>query len=388
MSAELSARVAALAPSIIREMFGRRRPTSIDLSLGEPAMPAEADLLDRAIATFREGPQGYTENAGLPAVREAIAGYYRFPEKGKGENAIVTVGSEEAVFLAMISTLDPGDEVLIPEPGYPAYRNIALLIGATPVTYPITRETGLVARASAIAERVTTKTRLLVLNGPSNPFGTVDSKDELAKIAAIVEGHGLWVLSDEIYRDLVYGAWPPPSICELTTRSIFVSGLSKSASMTGLRLGYLLASSAQVKKMTLAHQLMVTCASRLAQLAALEVFEAPERRLRAHVPYYEASRAALREVQPSLPSDAPLFLGEGAFYAILDVSAYAAGDPMALALELLEKEDVVAVPGIAFGPSGTWFWRLSYAAGPEACREGLHRIARFLGAKRAQRAAG
>ncbi|MCK6547788.1 aminotransferase class I/II-fold pyridoxal phosphate-dependent enzyme [Myxococcota bacterium] len=381
-SPELSTRVASLAPSIIREMFGRRRPTSIDLSLGEPALPTESDLLDTAVANLKDGPQGYTENAGLLALRTAIARYYEFPDKSGPENAIVTVGSEEAVFLAMISTLDPGDEVLVPEPGYPAYRNIATLIGAKSVSYPLTRETGLVARASAIAERITPKTRLLVLNGPSNPFGTVDSKEELEAIAALVERHGLWVLSDEIYRDLVYGAWPPPSICTMTTRSIFVSGLSKSASMTGLRLGYLLASAAQVKKMTLAHQLLVTCASRVAQLAAIEVFREPERRLRAHVPYYEAARAALAEVQKELPDDAPLFVGDGAFYAILDVSAYANGDPMALAIELLEKEDVVAVPGIAFGPSGAWFWRLSYAAGATSAGEGLRRIARFLRAKR------
>jgi aspartate/methionine/tyrosine aminotransferase len=378
---EVSRRVEQLAPSIIRQMSGRRRPTSVDMSIGEPAIAPEPDLLDRAIQTLRSGPQGYTENAGMAALREAIAHHYALEGRDRVENVIVTVGSEEAVFLSMLSVLDPGEEVLIPEPGYPAYRGIANLIGAVPVTYPIDRSTGLIARAETIARLVTPKTRALVLNGPSNPFGTIDDANELEKLARLAESHGITVLSDEIYRDLVYVRGEPPSIARMTRASIFVSGLSKSCSMTGLRLGFLIAGEKLVKHATLAHQLTVTCAARLAQLAALEVFKEP-RRLRAHLPYYEACRAAVREAEPLLPKDAPLLLGGGAFYAILDVSAYANGDPLGLALELLEKEDVVVVPGVAFGPSGTWFWRLSYAAGPETSREGITRIGRFLVGKR------
>jgi aminotransferase len=375
---EVSARVERLAPSIIRQMSGRRRPTSIDMSLGEPATPAEPELLDRAIAAWRSGPQGYTENAGLNALRRAIAQHFRFEDRDQPENVIVTVGSEEAVYLAMLSTLDPGDEVLVPDPGYPAYRGIAELVGAVPVFYPIAKETGLVARAEALSQLITNKTRVCILNGPSNPFGTIDEADELERIARLLDAHGIVALSDEIYRDLVYRERPVASICSMTKASVFVSGLSKSCSMTGLRLGFLIGSQKLVKHATLAHQLVVTCAARLAQQAAIEVFQDP-RHLRAHVPYYEAARRALREAEPHLPDDAPLFLGDGAFYAILNVARYAMGDPLALALELLEHEDVVVVPGIAFGPTrGTWFWRLSYAAGPEASKEGLLRIGRFL----------
>jgi aminotransferase len=358
-------------------MSGRRRPTSVDLSLGEPAIPPDPEIIDRAMTALRSGPQGYTENAGLAALREMIARHHAIPERDLCENVIVTVGSEEAVYLAMSAMLDPGEEVLIPEPGYPAYKNIALLLGAKPVTYPITQGTGLVARAEAIEPLLTERTRGLILNAPSNPFGTIDDAQELSKIARLAETRGFLVLSDEIYRDLLYRTEPPASIARMTGASIFVSGLSKSCSMTGFRLGYLIGSAKLVKHATFAHQMLVTCAPRIAQLAAMEIFKEP-RRLSANLPYYEASRAALRSVAHELPTDAPLFLGDGAFYAILDVSKYARGDPLALALELLEKEDVVVVPGVAFGPSGHWFWRLSYAAGAEASREGLHRIGRFL----------
>jgi aminotransferase len=376
----ISRRVQALEPSIIRDMFQRKRPTSLDLSLGEPSLPPEQEIMSRAWQVLQSGPQGYTLNAGLPELRTLIASHHALNGRDGPDNVIVTVGSEEAVFLAMLSLLDPSDEVLVPEPGYPAYRGIARLIGAVPVSYEIRRETGLVATARAIEAQITPRTKALVLNSPSNPFGTIDDPAELAQIAQLAERHGFTVISDEIYRDLYYGAGPPTSIAKLTDHALLVGGLSKSCALTGHRLGYLIGPDALMKKATLAHQLVVTCAPRLSQLAAIEVFRAPDL-LRRHVPYYLSSRAAIEAARRQLPAEAALFIGEGAFYAILDVSHWANGDPLALALELLDREDVVAVPGTAFGPSGSWFFRLSYAAGSEAITEGLYRIGRFLRAR-------
>lgn len=373
----LSARARALSPSVIREMNGRRRPTSIDLTLGQPALPPDPEVLERATRAMAHAGYGYTENAGLLALRELIAAHHRLPGRERPENVIVTVGSEEAVFLALMASVDEGAEVLIPEPGYPAYPGIVRTIGAVPVTYPIQLATGLVARAEELAARITPRTRALVLNTPSNPFGSVDERAELEAIAALAARHALVVLTDEIYRDLVYGD-EVTSIAQLAERVIFVGGLSKSCAFTGLRLGYLIADAPFVKQATLLHQLLVTCAPRLAQHAAIEVFREPER-LRAHLPYYVEARAALERAAPSLPEGVTLRLGDGAFYAILDVSRYTSGDPMTLALALLEEEDVVVVPGTAFGPSGHWFWRLSYAVGAEQAAEGLTRIGRFLG---------
>lgn len=377
MNTPLSTRVAALAPSLIRQMNGRRRPTSIDLSLGQPALAPDAELVETALARTAEGGWGYTPNAGITELREAIAKHHALPGRDAAENVIVTVGSEEAVYLALLSAVDPGDEILFPEPGYPAYRGIAGLIGATPTSYPLERSTQLVARADAIAERLTDRTRVVVLNSPSNPFGCFEDVDELKKIVEVCERAGVTILADEIYRDLVYGDRAFTSISTLTDRCVLVGGLSKSCALTGFRLGYLVADRDFVVQATLAHQLVVTCAPRISQHAAVEVFRTPSR-LRAHVGYYQQARDALAEASKALPEDTPMFLGDGAFYGIIDIAART-DDPLALALELLDAEDVVVVPGTAFGPSGAWFWRLSYAAGAETAGEGVRRIARFLG---------
>lgn len=357
-------------------MSNRRRESSIDLSLGEPRLKPEGEVLDRAWAKLRAGAQGYTHNAGLPELRAMIASHYSFEKKSSAENVIVTVGSEEAVCLAMMSTLDAGDEVLIPEPGYPAYRGLAGLIGAVAVPYPIERATGLVPRAQAIRERLRNRSKVIILNTPSNPFGCVDDRAELVAIAALAEEFNLVVITDEIYREIYYGVDAPPSIMNESDRAIFVSGLSKCCAMTGLRLGYLIADENFVKQATLAHQLLVTCAPRLSQLTAIEVFDSPEL-LRKQVPFYAETRAVIQEASLALPDDVDLYLGDAAFYAVIDISTRST-DPLGFAIELFEAEDVVVVPGTAFGASGDWFWRLSYAAGPDAVREGLLRICRFL----------
>jgi aminotransferase len=290
---------------------------------------------------------------------------------------IVTVGSEEGMFLSVAAAIDPGEEVLVPERSYPAYRGMVVLAGGAPVSYQIERESGLVPRAEKIAEKLTPRTRAIVLNSPSNPFGTITPPEELEQIGRLCEEHGLVAISDDVYAELVYSGGRAPSIAEHTARSILVGGLSKSCAFCGYRLGYVVADGGFTKQATVAHQMMVTCAPRLAQLMAIEVFQRPEL-LRAHLPFYAKARERLELVGKELPADAPMFLGDGAFYAVIDVSRYAREGSMALALELLDREDVVVVPGIAFGANGDWFWRLSYAAGAEIAGEGMARIARFI----------
>ncbi len=373
-----SKRISQLEPSIIREMSNRRRPTSIDLSLGEPALPPDPGLLERAFAKLKAGPQGYTHNAGLMELRKGLAELHRFPGKLAAENVIVTVGSEEALYLAMSAVLDAGDGVLAPDPGYPAYLGITRVLGAQHLPFSVSRDEGLMQTASAIERAYQPGAKVLILNSPSNPFGTIISRSELERIARFAAEKDLVVISDEIYRDLYYGQDAPSSICELMeSRSLFVGGLSKSCAMTGLRVGYLMGEESFIKKATLLHQLIVTCASRLAQLAALEVTLRPEM-LRAHVPFYQLARARIAELMPAFPPEHAVFLGDGAFYAIVDVESAARGDPLALALRLLDEADVVAVPGLAFGKSGAWFLRLSYAAGADTVGEGLSRLAAFL----------
>jgi aspartate/methionine/tyrosine aminotransferase len=360
-------------------MSARRGPRTLDLTLGQPARPPDEDLVERAFDAFREGPPGYTENAGLLALREAIAAHHG---RAGPEEVIVTVGSEQAVYLALTAALAPGDEVLVPDPGYPAYPGIVKLLGAVPVGYPVSREAGLVPRVEDLLARATPRTRAVVWNTPSNPFGRMPGPGESARLAAEARARGWVVVSDEIYRDLRYDGAPFSSPADHDREVLLVSGLSKSCALTGFRLGYLLGSPSFVRQATLAHQLMVTCAPRPSQLLALEIFREPAR-LGAHLPGYAATRRALARAAPeALPEGARLHLGDGAFYAVLDVEPWLSGSPgrrtLDLALRLLDEVDVAVVPGVAFGPSGDWFLRLSFAGDADAAEAGLRRIGEFL----------
>ena len=368
----VSNRAAALAPSIIRDMGRHRGPRTLDLTLGQPSLPPDAAVIAAASARLERDGYGYTENAGLLAVRAAVAAHHALPGRSGPEHVVMTVGSEQGLYMAFTATLDPGDEVLIPDPGYPAYKGIVGLVGGVAVPYPVTAETGLVPRAEVLAGLITPRTRAVLLNDPSNPFGAIIPSDELDRLAALVDAHQLIAISDEIYRDLRYDGLPHDSVTTRTERSVLVGGLSKSCALTGYRLGYVVGGAALMARATLVNQL----APRPAQYMALEIFEHPER-LKAHLPFYQATRERLLEVAPQLPEQATLHLGGGAFYAVLDVSRYTS-DPMALALALVAEQDVLVVPGVAFGPSGRWFWRMSYAAGPDVAGEGLARVARFL----------
>lgn len=380
LAAQIAPAAAALRPSLIREMSSRSGPDTLNLGLGQPALPPPAGPLLGAVQDMQTEGHGYTPNAGLPALRAAIASALDLPGKRTPDSVVVTVGSEQAVYLALSTLLRPGQRVLIPEPCYPAYPGIIRMLGGEPVGVQVDLASGLRLDPQRVQDAFQSSGAVgLILNSPSNPFGQVESQDNLQAIADIAGREGRWLLSDEIYRDLSYDG-PVPSVCELLPeRSLCVSGLSKSCAFTGLRLGYLLGPPDFVARATLVQQLMVSCAPRQAQHAALRVFEQPDL-LTAHLPYYRQARAALREAAVDLPSQVSLHLGSGGFYAILDISALGE-DALELALELLAAEDVAVVPGTAFGPSGGWFWRLSYAGGAELIREGVARIARFLSAR-------
>ena len=366
----LSSAAANLAPSIIRQMSAKKGPDTIDLTLGQPAWGPEKQLLEKALAVYNDGPQGYTPNAGLPELRELIALHHScLPEQ-----VIVTVGSEQAVYLALSSMLERGDQVLIPEPGYPAYPGICRLLGAEPVSYKLSRENQFVPDLQEISALLTDKSKAILVTSPCNPFGSILSQAKCEELKAFARRNDLVVISDEIYRDIYYGteafSTPFDSSCD---KSILVSGLSKSCAMTGFRLGYLIGPSEFISQATFVHQLMVTCAPRLSQLMAIEVFKEPSYLTR-HLSMYTEARKSLL----SMSGQAKLYLGEGAFYAIVDVEEQAMGDSMSLALRLLQEENVAVVPGVAFGSGGDWFWRLSYALGVSTATEGMKRIIQFL----------
>ncbi len=373
----VSARAAALRPSLIRQMNQRRKPSTVNLTMGQPVLPPDETVLDAAYARLRSEGHGYTENAGLIALRSAVAQYHGFPGRQGPEHVVMSAGSEQGVYLALTSCVNPGDEVLVPEPGYPAYAGIVRLLGAVPVFYPLSPETGLCARVEALQACLTPRTRAIVLNDPSNPFGSILPSEALDQIADFVETHHLVAVCDEIYRELRYDGRPHDSVANRTRRAVVVGGLSKSCALTGHRLGYVIADELVAQSMVLVNQLMITCAPRPAQYVGLEIFSRPEL-LKAHLPYYEAARAALCRAGAGLPQLNPIHVGDGGFYAVIDVRHQAQGDSLALAMQLLDEQDVAVVPGVAFGPSGDWFWRLSFAGGTQPVVEGMARISRFL----------
>lgn len=349
-------------------MSRRKKASTIDLTLGQPSAEPDPILMERALAAYYKGAKGYTENAGLSELRALIGSHY-----GRSmEEVLVTVGSEEAVYLAFSTLLNPGDEVLIPVPGYPAYPGIVKMMGGVAVPYPIEANQGRKPSWAVIEPFVSPRTKVILWNAPSNPFGTIPDKVCTEQVVEEAAKQNIVVMSDEIYRDLVYEDFE--FAAPVGSHVVTVGGLSKSCALTGFRLGFLLAPAEFVKRATLVHQLMVTCAPRLSQLFAVEVFCRPEV-LKAHLPLYRAARKALREGASQLPDHVGLSLGEGAFYATLEFED-TEQDSLALAVQAVEQADVAVVPAEAFGGRG--FWRLSYAAGAEAAAEGLRRLGSFL----------
>lgn len=371
-----SRRAGQIPPSTLRRLFDGRRPTSINLGLGEPAEPVTAELFDRGLARWRGTPGGYTLNAGILDLRERIAAYRGLPHAPSGANAVVTAGSTGGLFASLLAATDPGDEVLILEPAYPNYASTAEMLGLAVRRVPRDAELGFALDADRIATALTPRSRAVIVNSPSNPTGRVDSRAELAALVAVTEAAGLWLISDEVYRDIHFTPEPPASLGELTDRAIVIGGLSKSCAMTGFRLGYVLADHRIAPAVAAAHRLNVICAPSLSQQLALEAFAAPDRWLHHYLARHRQRRAALLAAiddQLGLAYVRP----EGGLFLFVDVGV--AGMPsMELAERLLEEADVVTIPGSAFGAGGEGYLRLAFTVPESEIAEGVGRIAAFL----------
>jgi len=369
-------RLRGIEKSMIRQVFDRARPGSINLGLGEPDLPTPDVVRREAARVVVEEQNGYTTHLGLPALRERVANDY--PHLGlTPEQVIITAGSQEALYLALLTLVDEGDEVLIPDPGFVAYPTIVKMAGGTPRFYRMPASGGFAFDAEEFKRALTPRTKVVVCISPSNPTGRVLSREELAAMSAALEGSGAYVLSDEIYRELYFTAERPASISEFRPeRMLFIGGLSKSMSMTGWRLGWLCGDAEVVKSALILHGYTTTCASTVSQKAGLAAWtaEAAEarrgfrrtfRERRDHLLGLLASELSLRAVEP-----------EGAFYAMVDVSAH--GDSLSVAERLLEH-GVITVPGAAFGAEGEGFLRVSFCADLSVLAEGVKRMKAALG---------
>ncbi|HEV8189712.1 MAG TPA: aminotransferase class I/II-fold pyridoxal phosphate-dependent enzyme [Pyrinomonadaceae bacterium] len=367
-------RLQGIEKSVIRQVFDRALPGSINLGLGEPDLPTPDVIRNAAVKAIVDEQNGYTSHAGLPALRARVASDYPYLE-GKPERVIITAGSQEALYLALLALVDDGDEVLLPNPGFVAYPTIVRMAGGTASFYRLPRETGFAFDRDEFRRALTPRTKVVVCISPSNPTGRVLTNDDLASIADAVRDHGAYLISDEIYRELYYTTARPETLSNYYDRTIVISGLSKSMSMTGWRLGWLCGEEPVVQAALVLHGYVTTCASAVSQKASLVAWTDEAETARAG--FRETFRARRDHLFRLIDSELRLsaVTPDGAFYTMLDVSKY--GPSMRVA-EALLSERVVTVPGAAFGSESEGFLRVSFCADHETLEEGVQRIKRGL----------
>jgi aspartate aminotransferase len=392
----LSKLAAAVQPSATLAAAARAKQMKaegvavFDFSLGEPDFPTPEHICAAAVQAMKAGHTHYTPAAGIPELRAAIARWYQktYGIKYTPEQVIVSNGAKHSLYTALAATVGPGDEVVIPTPYWVSYSDMVEMTGARPVLVPTSAESGFKMSPGQLRAAVTPRSKLLMVNSPSNPTGTVYSRHELEALADVVLETNLAVLSDEIYEKLIYGsaratcfATLRPALAE---RTITISGASKSYAMTGWRMGWSLGPAAVIKAMgnVQSQQTGNPCSiSQYAALAALEGDQACVERMRRE---FEARRelvcSRLAKI-PGVRSSVP----DGAFYAFFDVSAHfgrpIAGrtvhDSLGFCIAALESAHVNLVPGSAFGAEG--YVRLSFAASREQLEGGLDCLERWLG---------
>jgi aspartate aminotransferase len=368
------ARLRGIQKSVIRQIFDRALPGSINLGLGEPDLHTPEVIRRAALRVIAEEQNGYTAQAGLLRLRELVAGEYPFLENSP-EQVIITAGSQEALYLALMTLVDEGDEVLLPNPGFVAYPTIVQMAGGKPNFYRLPANDEFAFDIEDFRRALTPRTKVVVCISPSNPTGRVLSDDDLSAIGQTLQRHGAYLISDEIYRDLYYTPQRPGSASSFYSRTIVIGGLSKSMSMTGWRLGWMAGDQAVIRSSLVLHGYVTTCASTISQKAALVSWtdEAEQARTnfrkifairREHLIQQLESELNLRAVVP-----------EGAFYTMVDVRAF--GSSMKVA-EALLSEGVTTVPGAAFGSESEGFLRVSFCADLDVLTEGVRRMKRGL----------
>ena len=384
MARSVAARARAIPPSGIRRFFdiAASMDDVISLGIGEPDFVTPDPIIAAAKDSLARGKTGYTSNAGLYELRELIAaqlnGQYGL-DYGV-DDVLVTVGVSEAMQLALLALLDPGDEILIPEPCFVSYAPAAMIAGATVVHVPTSVETKFEVSAEAIAERITPRSKMLFLSYPSNPTGAVLRRETLHEIAELVLEHDLWVLSDEIYDLLSYGeARKAGHTCvaaleSIRDRTILLNGFSKGYAMTGWRLGYACAKAPVYHAMYKIHQYMVMSAPTIAQYGAVAALTECEEQVEHMRRAYDRRRRTI--VDGLRAAGLPTFEPEGAFYCFPDIRPTGLTSEE-FAQQLITEEKVAAVPGHAFGPSGEGFLRCSYATAYAKIEEAVQRIGAF-----------
>lgn len=373
----ISDRARTIPPSKIRRMFNLAGGMSdvVSLAVGQPDFDTPPHIVAAAERAMAAGHTRYTHGLGIPELRDAIATKVRIRNGLPVDRdwVGVTVGAMEALILTLLTALDPGDEVLIPNPGYTNFEGQLLLTGAVPVSYPLDPPDYAIDRAT-LEPLVTERTRAILICSPSNPTGAVLDRESLDAVAEVALRHGLMVISDETYEELIYegkhhsiAAWP-----DMAESTISIFSFSKSYAMTGWRVGYLVAPPPLLTAMNVLQEHLVSCASSVSQYAALEALTGPQECVADMRAVYKERRdyivGALNNIE-GIQCPTP----HGAFYAFADITAL---DPSADAFAdwVLHEARVALVPGTAFNTRGEGFIRISYAASRSLLEEAMNRI--------------
>lgn len=362
----------------------------ISLGIGEPDFATPWHIREAAIYSLERGKTGYTSNLGLVRLRRSIGHYVanHFGVRYEPLNEIlVSVGVSEAIDLALRAMLNPGDEVLYHEPCYVSYAPTITMAGGVAVAIPTFAEDNFSLRASAVEKAITPRTKVLMLNFPTNPTGAFLPEDEMQAIADLAIKHDLVVMSDEIYSELVYDGKPHKSIAALPgmrERTVLLHGVSKAFAMTGWRIGFACAPSELIEAMMKIHQYSILCASIMGQEAAVEALDRGQRSVELMRREYELRRNFI--VRSFNDLGLPCYKPTGAFYVFPNISSTGLTSKE-FALRLLREKKVAVVPGTAFGPSGEGHVRCSYATAMDQIKIAMERIAEFVGELKVHREA-
>ena len=374
--------VAALPKSGIRKFFDivAQRKDVVSLGVGEPDFDTPWHISRAAVTCLEDGGTHYTSNLGTVELREAIARYLkrRFGASfDPGREILATVGVSEAIDLAMRCMLNPGDEVLIPQPSYVSYTPCAIMAGGVPVPIELEEKDEFRLTPEKLLEKITPKTKLLVLPFPNNPTGAIMEKEDLEKLVPIIEEHDLYVLSDEIYAELTYKG-EMHSIIEfpgMRDRTVYINGFSKAYAMTGWRLGYCCAPKPILRQILKLHQFAIMCAPTTSQYAAVEALKNGDEDIARMREAYDQRRRFLVTRLRDMGMDC--FEPYGAFYVFPSIKRFGMSSEE-FANRLLQEEKVAIVPGTAFGDCGEGFMRISYAYSIDDLKKALDRIEAFV----------
>lgn len=374
-------------PSGVRRMFelAKRYPDAINLTLGEPGFATPDHIIEAGIRGLREGKTKYTPNAGIRELREAIAdklwrenGIKCDPEK----NLIVTAGATQALMLAMVTLVNPGDEVIIQGPNWPDYRGQIDMVNGKTVYASVDEKNQFKMTADVIEPLITERTKLIIINSPSNPTGSVLDEEELRDIAELVKKYKVFLISDEPYEKLVYDGFCQKSIGAfegLEDYVLTINSLSKTFAMTGFRVGYICANEHIIENLIKLHENMIASIPEPMQMAAIQAIRHGGEDVARMVEYYDRNRRLIVDGLNRINGFRCL-CPKGAFYVFPNITGFGMSSVEA-AEYILEKTHVVTSPGSAFGPDGEGYIRICYASKYEQIKEALERMEREFGKK-------